>query len=240
MPFIGICDDEKEIRDMLVHLVTGLCPKARLGLYASGDAALEEPEEWDILFLDIQMPGTDGMEIARRLRKRGREAVLIFVTALEEYVFEAFDVSAFHYLVKPFSKERFEEVFRRALAQCGRRQTGHGEKERPHILVKAGGTHIRVLLEDILYAEVYNRKVMLHKRDGDLEYYGRISDLEKELGADFMRPHRSYLVHLPFVEKYDARTIYLEDGSQVPMAKQKYPEFVQAFLRFHAGRAESM
>ena len=111
---IAICDDEKEIRELLGDKVRNLYPKAALTFYAAGEELLASKEQPDILFLDIQMPGKSGMETAVELRKKWRETVLIFVTALEEYVFRAFDVGAFHYLVKPFTDEKFAEVLKGA------------------------------------------------------------------------------------------------------------------------------
>lgn len=72
----------------------------------------------DILFLDIQMPGIDGMKAARLLRMNGKDTVLVFVTALEEYVFRAFDVGAFNYIVKPFEKDKLTEVIRNAIREA--------------------------------------------------------------------------------------------------------------------------
>ena len=104
---IAICDDEKDVRELLKHKVRTICPDAELVLYQTGKELLAARDQIDILFLDIQLPGKDGMETAREFRERYRTTILIFVTALEEYVFEAFDVEAFHYLVKPFSDEKF-------------------------------------------------------------------------------------------------------------------------------------
>ena len=96
---IAICDDEKEIRDMLAEKIGKLYPQAGLSLYRSGEELLLAEKEPDILLLDIQMPGKNGMETAKELRRKNKKAIIIFVTALEDFVFQAFDVGAFHYLV---------------------------------------------------------------------------------------------------------------------------------------------
>lgn len=106
------------------------------------------------------------------------------------------------------------------------------EPKRKQLLVRSKGECIRVFLEDILYAEVYNRKVILHQREKTLEYYQRLSELESELGSGFVRVHRSYLVQLRCVERYNAKTIYLEDGSEIPIAKPKYAVFVKRYLDY--------
>ena len=105
---IAICDDEQKIREMIAEKVQKRYPAADIHLFRDGEELVCEKkllqgERYDILFLDIQMPGRDGMEVARWLRDREEKLVIIFVTGAEEYVFQAFDVGAFHYLVKPFS-----------------------------------------------------------------------------------------------------------------------------------------
>lgn len=99
---IAICDDEEIIRKDIKNRVLKIIPKATICTYASAEELLADTCP-DILLLDIQMDGINGMEAAKTLRKRSCDTVLIFITAVEEYVFEAFDVGAFHYLVKPFS-----------------------------------------------------------------------------------------------------------------------------------------
>ncbi len=228
---IGICDDEKAVRERIASQMQALVPKDCLVLYASGEDVLAEQRQCDILFLDIQMPGTDGMTVAKKLRERNSRQILIFVTALKEYVYEAFDVKAFRYLVKPFSQKRLQEVLCAAVEECGH-MPAVSEPKRKQLLVRSKGECIRVFLEDILYAEVYNRKVILHQREKMLEYYQRLSELESELGSGFVRVHRSYLVQLRCVERYNAKTIYLEDGSEIPIAKPKYAVFVKRYLDY--------
>lgn len=233
---IAICDDEKEIRKLIADKIKRLYPQAEMMFYATGEELLHADKQPDILFLDIQMPGKDGMETAHLLREKNQKTMIIFVTGIEEYVFQAFDVGAFHYLVKPFTEKKFAAVLHQAVEQYRRTerllQVQHAGLEEKYIMVKSRGIHTKVLYKDIIYAEVFNRKVILHSKDGDIEYYGKLSDLEKQLGEDFFRPHRAYLIHFKYVIKYDASTICLKRGTAL-MAKQKYPEFVSRYLKYH-------
>lgn len=231
--YIAICDDEKEIREMLKEKIMQIYPKAILLSYSTGEELLSEDGEWNILLLDINMAGKNGMEVARELRKKHKDTILIFVTALEEYVFEAFDVGAFHYLVKPFEDDKFKEVLQKAVGQYyNNSEYYQKESKKQYIMVYAKGVHTKIALDDIVYAEVFNRKIMIHTHNEKIEYYGRLSELEKQLGEDFFRPHRGYLIHFKYVEKYDASTIYMGKG-QALMAKQNYPEFVRRYLKYN-------
>lgn len=282
---IMICDDDRALRSILQGKIERLCAERGipcrvrdcdsgeevLGLLEAGSKSESRLQrEWeaegerlpDILFLDIQMPGRNGMEIAEELRKQHKDTILIFVTALSEYVYEAFDVGAFHYLVKPFSDDKLKEVLGKALQQYEKQQeiaalrrTGgniqmrsdgkggqvqdSGENEDAYrngraktaILVKRGGISTRVLLADIIYAEVFNRKVMLHTTGGDIEYYGKLTDLSEQTGEDFYRTHRAYLVNFKYVEKYNATTIWLEKGT-APISKKQYAGFVRQYMQY--------
>lgn len=224
---IAICDDEKEIRELLGDKVKNLYPEAALTFYAAGEELLASKERPDILFLDIQMPGKNGMETAEELRRKWRETVLIFVTALEEYVFQAFDVGAFHYLVKPVEEERLKEVLGRAMQEVNKRQ---GTPK--CLLIKAGGVHRKIPVEDILYIENNGRKVVVHTKTEKLEYYERMNHLEDVLGEEFYRCHRGYLVALRAISGYDNASITVNTGEKIYLAKQKYAAFVKLYCRF--------
>lgn len=232
---IAVCEDEIEVQKMLAESIQKVCPNAEILCYLSSEALLEADEQIDILFLDIQMPGKNGMETARTLRKRGMDTILIFVTAIEEYVFQAFDVGAFHYLVKPFEQEKFAEVLRNAIKQKINKKANETEfpkKESPCLMITTDGKHLTVNLKDIVYAEVFNRKIIIHTMDGEIEYYGKMKELEQKAGELFYRSHRAYLVNLGYITKYNATTIWLEKG-QALMAKQNYPEFVKRYLKYN-------
>ena len=143
-------------------------------------------------------------------------------------------MGAFHYLIKPLEEEKFEEVLQKAVRQVRERDSedaGTG-KERQSLIVTSKGQHITVPVQEIVYAEVFNRKIILHTMDADIEYYGKLKELEKKAGEDFYRPHRAYLINLNFVRKYNAGAIYLKRG-QALVAKQNYHDFVKCYLRFN-------
>ena len=226
---IAICDDEEKVREILIKKVGTTFTEDTIDAYPSGEELLNAKELPDILLLDIKMPGISGMEVAKQLREKTDKMVIIFITGEEQYVFDSFDVQAFHYLVKPISDQKLEEVLvkeKEALAKEMRKP------EKKYIMVNSGGSHIRICLSDVIYAEVFNSKVIVHTTDSDIEYYGRLTDLEKLAGEDFFRTHRAYLVHLKYVKKYDAANIYMKRG-QALVSKQNYPKLVHKVLDYN-------
>lgn len=234
---IAVCDDEREVREMIAEKIRRLYPNAELSLCQSGQDLLLLDDKPDILFLDIRMSGKDGMETARELRRQNQATIIIFVTALDNFVFEAFDVRAFHYLVKPFEDRKFVEVLLNAVREFENIKKPEEAKsgisqEKPSLMVTSKGEHITVAREDIVYAEVFNRKVIIHTMDTDIEYYGKMKELAENAGEDFYRPHRANLINFNYIRKYDASTIYLKRG-QALIAKQSYQDFVKCYLRFN-------
>jgi len=238
---IAICDDDKKICGFFEEKIKTIYQNAAIKSFYDADelwnTAKREPKQApDILLLDIQMNRMDGLELARKLRRIGWKSILIFITAYADYVFDAFDVGAFHYLVKPVSDKKFEEVLHKAAEQFYQEKTGAqnadtGSADEKRITVKSGGVHTIVKASDIVYAEVFNRKVVLHTTTESIEYYGKLTSLANELGDDFYRPHRAYLVNMRYVIKYDSSVIFLQ-GGQVMMAKQNYAGFVKAYMSY--------
>lgn len=231
---VGICDDQEEARELIADKVKIACPEADIILYKSGQEVLDALMLPNILFLDIQMPGIDGMKTARELRRINSKIIIIFVTVTGDYVFQSFDVGAFHYLVKPFDNAKFKEVLQNAERQYRELelQVTNIKKELPPLIITTNGGHIPVNFEDIVYAEVFDRKILLHTMESDIEYYGKMKDLEKMAGDGFYRPHRAYLINFDYISKYNSSVIYLKRG-QALMAKQKYKDFVQCYLRYN-------
>lgn len=226
---IAICDDDVRGRERIRTLLDKEFSQAQTREFDSGMKLLESVKEGyqpDIVLLDIAMNGIDGMETARRLKKQS-DAILIFVTGVKEQVFQAFDVGAFHYLMKPVDQDKMTDVLRRAVQEVEKRQAAPR-----FLLVKAEGCHRRIPVEDILYVENSGRKVILHMKTECLEYYERMNHLEEVLGEGFYRCHRGYLVALSAISGYDHDSITVGTGEKIYLAKQKYGEFVKLYCKF--------
>ena len=226
---IAICDDKIEICRQIKEFIERLEAGCRIVLYASGEELLAAADSFDIIFLDIQMGGMDGIAVAREIRRRNVDAVLIFITGIREAVFKAFDVSAFHYLLKPVNEEKFEEVFWRAEAAIRRR------RGQAPLVVRTGGRSLSLERRDILYLESRGRKVEIHRKGQPqeiIEIYANMDELERQLGEDFYRCHRGYLVNLAYVREYDRESIGLKNGEIVWLARRKYEEFVKAYMHY--------
>lgn len=126
--------------------------------------------------------------------------IIIFVTGYDKYMNDAFDVSAFHYLLKPVNEEKFRTVFERALKELSATE----ERTKKCILVKNSGVQQKVYIRDIYYIESANKKVIIHTSGGILESYGKMEELGQMTGSGFYRCHRCYLVNMEKIASYSA------------------------------------
>lgn len=229
---IAICDDEKEIRKEIKNYINSFDNSITVLEFESGNTLLEYEQKIDILFLDICMGELNGIQTAKKLRQRGNNAIIVFVTGIEDYVFQAFDVSAFNYLLKPIDNAKFFEVLNKAINKI---KSFENEllKEQPSILIKIGTATQKIFLNEILFIEVFNRKIIIHKQNDEIEFYGKLKEFENALGKNFIRSHRSYIVNLMYVSVYSRDSATLEDGTTILLAKQKYEEFVKKFMEYN-------
>ena len=225
---IAVCDDEKVIREQINELIGRQRQDVNIEFYVTGDELLAAKKQFDIVFLDIQMNGTNGIETARLLRERNENTILIFITGLREYVFDAFDVAAFHYLLKPIEESKFTEVFQRANKELEKRKK---QRQEP-LFIKIGKRSITLEKDNILYIESRAKKVGIHTTRETIEAYASMNELERQLGGGFYRCHRGYLVNLAYVAEYNGESITLSNGECVYLAKERYGEFVKIYMRY--------
>ena len=173
----AICDDEPAARAYLADLIRRQDQPCEVAEYASASELLADRRRADLLFLDIRLEGSGpgGMDLARKLRTafQDPQPVVVFVTGYSQYVFDAFDVGAFQYLLKPVDEEKFAQVFARAAAQIQTVQ----KRSAQALTLQAAGISRTVPPDSIYYIESSEHKVVLHLRDGEFTCYGKIRDL---------------------------------------------------------------
>lgn len=224
---IAVCDDQpvflKDMGELLraYFQVHGI--PCELFFFLSGEALLESGQVFDLIFLDIKMKGMTGIEAAHAIRGKDQEARLIFLTAYSKYVFQAFDVNAFHYLLKPVETEKLYSVLDQLINQL---DSGRDK----YLNIKKASKAYRIPFQNIYYLEVVDRKVFLHTTNETIEFYEKLSILEERLPPDFFRCHRSYIVNLNHVFRFDKYNIYLDNQEAVMLSKRRYGEFTKAFF----------
>ncbi len=225
---IAVCDDEKIITYQIENMIKSILPKCNISKYLSGKDLLESYKEFDMIFLDIHMKNINGIETAKELRKRYEDTIIIFITGIKEYVFEAFDVAAFHYLIKPVKKEKLKEVIERAVKEINKKEN----REKRRLFIKTRDKSIAIDVDDILFMENEMRKIAVHTKREVIKFYGAMAELEESVGSGFYRCHRGYLVNMAYIAEYDTENIYLTNGEKVYLARKKYQDFVKHYMRF--------
>ena len=230
---IAVCDDEKATREQITSLIKAVKSDIEVVAFASGDELIKSKENFAVSFLDVQMQGTSGIDVAKHIRdeqeRKGTEkSIIIFITGHREYMESAFDVNAFHYLVKPIDEDKFNVVFNRALKEVSVKE----KRQKHSIVLKHNGMQKKVLLKDIYYIESSNKKVVFHTKDGKLDTYGKMEEWEKELGNSFYRCHRGYLVNMEKITADSTDTIEVVGGDLLILARKKYSDFIKAYMRY--------
>ncbi|EOS45387.1 hypothetical protein C810_02661 [Lachnospiraceae bacterium A2] len=227
---IAICDDEKHMSDHIRAMASDFFRKKnreiQLRTFLSGEDLLNYDGQIDILFLDIQMKGMDGLETARKLRADKFRGFLIFITVLKEMVFQSFEVQAYDYLVKPVDEKQFGKTMERLYTSMQNASEGN-------LLVQQGYERRIVPKDEIVFCEIIDRKIYLNLTSGEVvDYYERIENLESKLDSHFFRCHRSYLINLKHLKGYKNGTAYMDNGKEVPVSRLRSKEFSSVVLQY--------
>lgn len=231
---VAICDDEKIQLSITKTSVENAYNSLDLivDTYTSGIELLNAVDvvNYDLIILDIEMPGVNGIDTAKRLRKIEDKTAIVFLTSHVEYALEGYEVNALRYLTKPASTEKLSEIITYLLEQ---------KKKDKRILLRNSEDVEMVCVADIYYMEAQDQMIRVVTDKGEYRNRYNLGDYETELSAyGFFRIHRGYLINLGHVLKMTGREIVMEDGAALPISRTKEVALKNALL--HYVRNEAM
>lgn len=195
-------------------------------IFSSAEAflfAFEENQDFDLLFLDIEMGGMSGVELAKKLRQMGAGLQIVFITGYMDYISEGYDVEALHYLMKPVTVEKLGAVLDRAMERIKTR-----ERE---LVLTLPGSIVRVPLCEIRYIEVLKNYVTVHAAE-DYSLKKTLNELKKGLDDSFLQIHRSYIVGLRCIKRVTKTEVILKDNTILPLSRKLYNDLNQALIHY--------
>ncbi|NMM94772.1 LytR/AlgR family response regulator transcription factor [Bifidobacterium oedipodis] len=182
------------------------------------------PDEWDIVFMDIEMPNMDGMEGAHRFREIDRDAVLIFVTNMAQFAMQGYEVDALSYILKPFSEADVERKITRAIQLRNR--------DAESILITQRGNIQRLPLRDIMYVEVRGRNLVYHTASCTYTAAGSMKSVEASLGErGFARCANSYVVNHRHIASVAGASVILSNDVELPIGRSFRMDFLAALAK---------
>ena len=225
---IAICEDEsimvQELQRLIEKYKQSKGVDITLSVYRSGEALLDSKLEQDAVFLDISMDQLDGIQTAKRMREQGFVGMIIFLTSHTERVYEAFEVRAFRYLIKPINDAMVEEVL-----DLINQEIINREKE--YIIITTKQRTTKVAYKEILYIESIGKNVKIHTLNKNYVMREKISEFERMLiDKSFFRVHKSFLVNLEYVKEIVNDCVILENGEIIYVSRLKMKQLKEAFM----------
>lgn len=229
---IAICDDNKYFSAYIEEEINKESPqKIDYDIFASGDELIKyiynskDSPGYNIYFLDIEMPGKNGIETAAIIRKIDDNALIIFITEHKEYVYDVFEVLPFRFLIKPIKSEELKKILRQAIE---------------HITTKSGlfffkieRQNYQVPFQEIIYFESCKRKIKLYTDNICYEFYGKITDIITTLNPNlFCQIHASYIVNMEYIRSISDTYLSITDGNILSISKRFRKEVRDKHLKF--------
>ena len=232
---IAFCDDDMEV----LHQMNELLDRYRVernedityAAFQSPFELLTEIEKGirpDRLFLDVVMPGQNGMDVAKEIRQYDTNMKIIFLTSSPEFAVESYSVGAYFYQLKPIWEESFFRLMDAVLAECEK-------KKKNSLILRSKDGITRINLQQLEYCEVLGRKLLFHLENGAvLEGAGSLDDLAGQLmqHSNFFRPHRSFLVNMEYIQNISSRSIKMVNDAEIPIPHGKCSEIKNTYMEY--------
>ena len=232
---VALCDDDISMLKEMQGFLGRYCRERNQEIvhttFSSPLELLAEIERgvcFDVLFLDILMPGQNGIETAAEIRSYDSNIKIIFLTSSAEFAVQSYTVEAYFYQLKPLRWEDFSKVMDSALEKCAHEQENS-------LILQSKGLFTRIELGQLEFCEVIHRTLLFHLNSGKvLESTGSLNELCRKLSpyACFLRVHRSYIVNLDYVQNISYRAVTMTCLTEIPIPRGKYNEIKDAFLAY--------
>ena len=225
---IAVCDDEKhfiaKFKDIMDKLYNSL--DIITDEFSQGDELLRRfrSSPYDIIFLDIEMPGMDGITLARKLRALSDEVCIVFLTGHVEYAIQGYEVNALRYLTKPADESKVREVIDYVLSK---------QANAKQLWLKTSDGDVKLRLSDVLFIESQNQNIAVNTSDDTYVVRGNISDYEERLAPEgFFRIHRGYLISLDKVIRITGKEVIMDDGTPLPVSRTRESKLRDVMFSF--------
>jgi len=236
---IAVCDDNVQEMEQLTGLLEDYAAACKLDLRISCFSEAEDmlevarSERFTHYFLDVMMPGMDGISAAREIRGFDESAVIVFLTSFKEYAYQSYRVQARDYLLKPVQAEQLFSLLDQLRAQQ--------ESEEECISLQNGRSIFRIPLAKLSHIEVNQKRLYFYMTDGrSLCVPGVMSEIESELliRPDFLKIHRSYIVNLHHISVFSPDGCIMFSGKNLPVSRLLYNQLLQKYMAHLFGSAE--
>jgi len=217
---VAICDDDMEELRIISTFISKNIEDQKISFkvtqFNEGLDLVEHmsssKENFDIIFLDVYMKASHGMDIARKIREFDKECEIIFITSSKDHAIDSYEVGASYYILKPINEEKLSVAIKMAIE-------GLDKENKQIVIINKRGSY-RVLYKDILYAESKARLVNIYLKSGELiTFYSKLEDLFKDLGDDrFLKSHKSFVVNMDYILKIEENRIFIFNNIIVPIS----------------------
>lgn len=225
---IAVCDDNRDDLQILSQYLKKYNTDYEISLFNNGSELLKASKEqcFDLVFLDIEMDGPDGIEVGQMLRSKPDKPVIVFTTCSADYAVRGYGI-AHKYLIKPVTYEEFTGAMETALEYIAPKKICLCDK----------GSQRLLAVNDILYMETFQHKVKIHLANKEnIELRGTLGELAEQVPEHkFAQPHKSYLVNLDYIDRLNKQEIIMTNGDLIPVGRSKSGSFHERLRNFLKG-----
>lgn len=232
---VALVEDENEWAEMLTSYLKRYSSENKTPVeyvrFADADSFLDSySADYDLVFMDIGLPGTSGMDAAKKLREKDKAVALVFVTNMMQFAVGGYEVDALDFIVKPMSYFTFAVKLRRVIDKIA-------SKKETVVPVKTDTGTVNIASSELKYVEIMKHYAVWHTTGGEYRARGALKDIEPLLaGCDFVRCNNCYLVNLKFVKGIRGYTVNV-GGDDLLISHPKRKDFVRAVNEYlGAGR----